>query len=145
MDIDQILDHVRSLQGVLVLTPTAGSEFPEIAWGDAFVYFAPDGQVPQNQQPFATIVTKDYPDDATSQLGDGRWRLNVQVGRGALPAVVTTEDPSEADAFVRHPVYGDLGWAAVVAPGARTSERAVELIDLAYADARARWERRAGA
>jgi len=42
-------------------------------------------------------------------------------------------------------VYGDLGWAAVVAPGARTSERAVELIDLAYADARARWERRAGA
>lgn len=142
MEIDQILDHVRRLDHVLVLAPAKGSEFPAIAWGDSFVYYAPDGQVPTNTQPFTTIVTKNYPDDELSRLDDeGRWRVNVHVGRGAVPEPAA--DPAEADVVLRHPVYGDLGWVAVINPGARTEQTVLDLIDRAHADARARWDRRA--
>jgi len=140
MEKEEVVDHVRSLDGVLVLAPTAGSEYPEIAWGDVFFYYAPDGQVPQNAQPFATIVTKDYPDDTSSRLA-GRWRLNVHVGRD-LPDDLGT-DPAEPDVLVRHPVYGDLGWVAVVTPGPRTAETVLRLVDQAHAEARRRWDRRA--
>ena len=63
MDLNEIVHAVRALDGVLVLAPDVGSDFPEISWGDFFFYYAPDGEVPLNTQPFATIVTKDYPDD----------------------------------------------------------------------------------
>ena len=67
----------RDHPGVLELAPEAGSGHPEISWGDFFYYYAPDGAVPQNRQPYATIVTKDYPDDTLSRLGVAdRWRLN---------------------------------------------------------------------
>lgn len=61
MSIDDIIDHVAPLAGVLVLRPHPGDGSPDISWGDVFVYYAPDGQVPATQ-PFATIVTKDYPE-----------------------------------------------------------------------------------
>jgi len=61
-----ILDEIRRHDGVLELAPGPGSEYPEISWGDHYFYFAPDGVVPQNRQPYATIITKDYPDDAAS-------------------------------------------------------------------------------
>jgi hypothetical protein len=141
MEIDQILDHVRTLDGILVLAPAQGSEFPEIAWGDYFVYYAPDGEIPTNTQPFATIVTKDYPDDTTSRLVDGRWRVNIHVGRNAVLAA--PEDPAEADVVLRHPVYGDLGWVAVISPGDRTAATVLQMLDDAHADARRRWDRRA--
>ena len=142
MEMSDVIDHVRALDGVLVLAPDEGSGFPEIAWGDVFFYYAPDGQVPQNTQPFATIVTKDYPDDTGSDLdGEGRWRVNVHVGRGTVPS--DGADPSEADVVVRHPVYGDLGWIAVVSPGARTGQTVLDLIDRSHAAARDRWDRRA--
>lgn len=139
MDIDQILDHVELLDGILILAPAEGSAFPEIAWGDWFFYYAPDGQVPTNTQPFATIVTKDYPDDTTSRLVGGRWRVNLHVGRDAVPDAPT--DPAETDAVLRHPVYGDLGWVCVITPDERTSATVVELLDSAHADARRRWDR----
>ncbi|WP_028049287.1 DUF6194 family protein [Cellulomonas sp. URHD0024] len=143
MDIDELLDHVRRLDGVLELAPGEGSEFPPIAWGDHFFYYAPDGQVPTSTQPFATIVTKNYPDDELSRLDDeGRWRVNVHVGRGAVPGAPS--DPGEADVVHRHPVYGDVGWVAVVNPGERTSATVLDLIDRAHVAARARWDRRAG-
>lgn len=44
-----------------------GSEHPEISWSDHFFYYAPDGLVPRNRQPYATIVTKNYPDDVQSR------------------------------------------------------------------------------
>jgi len=149
MDIEQLLDTVRSLDGILVLAPVAGSGAPEIAWGDYFFYYAPDGQVPTHEQPFATIVTKDYPDDTASKLDtEGRWRVNVHVGQAALQrlvggAVPSTVDFAAADTFLPHPVYGALGWVAVVNPGKRTAPAVVELVRSAHADARRRAARRA--
>ncbi|MDA2808313.1 DUF6194 family protein [Nocardiopsis suaedae] len=148
----RILDAVRALDGVLELAPAEGSGFPELAWGDHFFYYAPDGKVPEREQPYATIVTKDYPDDTASDLGgEGRWRLNVHVGKAVAAQVVGGEagaasdapDFSASDVFLPHPVYGPLGWIAVVVPGERTCGRAVELLRDAHEQARKRAERRA--
>ncbi|MGW0735567.1 DUF6194 family protein [Streptomyces sp. NPDC002851] len=79
---EQIIATVRAFDGALVLVPEPGSDFPELAWGDAFFYYAPDGQPPKNVQPYGNIVTKDYPDDTASDLDPpGRWRVNIHVGR----------------------------------------------------------------
>ena len=54
----------------------------QIAWGDTFFYYAPDGVVPSATQPFATIVTKNYPGDETSRLDrPDVFRVNMAAGR----------------------------------------------------------------
>ncbi len=139
--IDGITDLVASLDGVLVLQPQDGDGSPPISWGDLFFYYAPDGQVPHGQ-PFASIVTKDYPDEPPSGLdAPGTFRLNLPVGKDVLQQLVEP-DGACADTWIAHPVYGSLGWVAVVDPGERTSERAVELLRAAHAAAAARHERR---
>ncbi|MFX4271712.1 DUF6194 family protein [Propionibacteriaceae bacterium Y1685] len=144
MSMQQILHELRSYEGVLELAPTEGSEFPELAWGDHFFYYAPDGQVPTNRQPFATIVTKDYPDDQQSQLdAEGRWRINLHVGAERLAELTDDScDPAAADVIVRHPVYGAMGWICVVNSGARTLPMLPELMRGAFADDQRRVERR---
>jgi len=151
MSMEQILSAVRQLDGVLVLAPQAGSEFPEVAWGDAFFYYAPDGQVPQNIQPYGTIVTKDYPDDTASRLDEeGRWRVNIHVDRESFLRLTGEEtrnltrprDFAAADEINPHPVYGALGWVAIVNPGKNTTSAAIVLLRGAHQAARIRFERR---
>ena len=147
MSIEQVLELVRSFEGVLVLAPQAGSEVPEIAWGDYFFYYAPDGRVPQHVQPYATIITKDYPDDAQSRLNPAdRWRLNIHVGPAKLIELVGIgpHDLAAADEFLPHPVYGAHGWVAVVNPGERTMPAVRNLLRDAHADERRRVIRRQG-
>lgn len=152
MTLEQILAETRSFVGVLELAPKAGSEHPEVSWGDHFFYYAPDGEVPHNRQPYATIITKDYPDDVQSRLGDpDRWRLNIHVGSqlfaellGYLPEEIgeTTVDFSQTDAFLPHPVYGALGWISVVNPGPTTTRRAMEALREAHLADQRRVQRR---
>ncbi|MCU1447219.1 DUF6194 family protein [Cryobacterium sp.] len=145
MTIEQVVELVRSQSGVLVLAPAVGSEAPQIAWGDFFFYYAPDGQVPQHGQPFATIITKDYPDDARSRLDPAdRWRRNIHVGRAALVELAGAgpHDPAAADVFQPHPVYAPPGWIAVVNPGERTMPTLRDLLVTAHADAGRRALRR---
>ncbi|MBE3000532.1 hypothetical protein IDM40_17745 [Nocardiopsis sp. HNM0947] len=146
----QFLDTVRSFDSVLELAPTEGSGFPEIAWGDHFFYYAPDGKVP-NGQPYATFVTKDYPGDTGSGLdAPGRWRINVHVGKKAFAELVT--DPEQggghdfgaADVLLPHPLYADQGWIAVVDPGPGTTPMLLELVRRAHDAARERARRRTG-
>lgn len=149
---EQILSEIRTYDGLLELAPTPGSEHPEIAWGDHFFYYAPDGQVPRNRQPYATIVTKNYPDDTRSGLdADGRWRLNIHVGPqaftellGYAPAVIDESgvDYSTADVFLPHPLYGAYGWVCVVNPGNTTLGRVREVLRDAHLGDRRRVERR---
>lgn len=147
---DRIIETARSLDGSLELAPAEGGPYPEIAWGDHFFYYAPDGEVPQNTQPYATIVTKDYPDDTGSRLGDGRWRVNIHVGRerfvellGVEPRDASAADYSVHDVVLPHPVYGSLGWICVVRPAERTLPLVLELLRRAHDDARRRSERKA--
>ena len=152
MKMEQIIDVVRGLEGALVLQPGPGSDAPEIAWGDAFFYYAPDARVPGNVQPYGTIVTKDYPDDAGSDLDPpDRWRVNVQVDPATFLELVGEEphsltlprDHATEDVVNPHPVYGALSWICVVNPGRRTGATVVGLLQDAHEAARRRYERRA--
>ena len=156
MSMEQVLDEIRSFDGVLELSPGAGSGFPEIAWGDHFFYYSPDGTIQPNTQPYATIVTKDYPDDTLSNLDPAdRWRLNIHVGSATFTSLTgesprdfaargfASRDFSTVDEIMPHPVYGALGWIAVVNPGERTTSTALTLLREAHDDERRRAERRA--
>jgi hypothetical protein len=143
MTIDDIIDHVAACGGVLVLRPEAGDGSPEISWGDVFLYYAPTGQVPRTQ-PFATIVTKDYPDEPVSGLDrPGAFRLNISVPAFAsVPRTATQHtDPSTPDAWFPHPVYGRAGWTSVVDPAEQTAEEVRSLLGTAHAAARQRYQR----
>jgi len=151
MSMQQIIDAVRALDGALVFAPAPGDDVPEVAWGDAFFYYAPDGRMPQHTQPYGTIVTKDYPDDTASALdAPDRWRVNIHVDRTTFREL-TGEDPRRlgrprdyaADDVVNpHPLYGALGWVAVVVPGPETMDTVLRLLRDAHDAARARFERR---
>ena len=149
MSMEQILGTVRSFDGVLVLSPGPGSELPALAWGDHFFYYAPDGEIPHGQ-PYGTDVTNDNHDDAASRLdAEGRWRVNVHVGRdrfrdlvGADPRDGAASEVGETDVVVPHPVYGALGWVCVVNPAERTTGLVLDLLRAAHDDARARIARR---
>jgi hypothetical protein len=162
LSIDQIIGTVRDLEGSLVVTPAVGdSDFPELAWGDAFFYYAPDGEMPRNVQPYGTIVTKNYPDDTVSDLdGPGRWRVNIHVDRAAFRELTGDRDatsdrdavddrdawshvdPATPDVVLPHPVYGSAGWIAVVNPGPTTGDTVLRLLREAHDAARARFQRR---
>ncbi|WP_280263866.1 DUF6194 family protein [Nocardia wallacei] len=151
MSIDEIIEFIESLGGVLTLRPGPGDGTPEIAWGDAFFYYAPDGQVPTTGQPFATIVTKDYPDDTASRLNrPDAFRLNISAGKeafiewtGHTPRETPAVDASATDTVLPHPVYGSAAWLAIVNPGPSTEAPARELLRAAHDRARSRYERRA--
>lgn len=130
MSIEDVLATLRGFDGVLELAPAEGGELPEIAWGDHFFYHSPDGTVPERTQPYATIVTKDYPGEPSSDLDPpGRYRVNVHVGRGAKDLVEST-DITAPDVVVAHPVYG--GWVSVVNPGEHTRATLVALLRRAH-------------
>ncbi|MEV5824439.1 DUF6194 family protein [Spirillospora sp. NPDC052242] len=153
MSIDEIIEFLEGLEGVLAVKPGPGDGTPELAWGDAFFYYSPEGVVPTTTQPFATIVTKDYPEDGASRLNrPGAFRVNIAAGKdafvrwtGRAPRDPDTgaPDPSTADVVLAHPVYGELGWLAVVNPGPRTDAAVRELLGTAHDLARQRYRRRA--
>ncbi|MWA00693.1 hypothetical protein F8568_009950 [Actinomadura sp. LD22] len=143
MGIDEIIEFAGGFDGVLVLRPRPGDGSPEIAWGDAFFYYAPDGNVPTTTQPFATIVTKDHPGDEGSRLDrPGAFRVNVAAGKDAAERCAAPSDPSSADVLQAHPVYGNAGWLCVVNPGPATEAELRDLLHTAHAQARRRNERR---
>jgi len=153
MTTEEIIGLIAGLDGVLALTPSAGDDWPELSWGDAFFYYSPDGVVPTNVQPFATIVTKNYPGDETSRLDrPDTFRVNIhagkeefakRLGRAPREAAGTDVDPGVEDTVIAHPVYGAAGWLAIVNPGSKTEAATRELLETAYGLARARYERRA--
>ncbi|MEV0952384.1 DUF6194 family protein [Promicromonospora sp. NPDC050249] len=149
LSIDQIIDTVRDLDGSLVVAPAVGdADFPELAWGDAFFYYAPDGRMPRTVQPYGTVVTKNYPDDASSDLDPaGRWRVNIHVDRATFRELTAAQDasaidPATPDVVLPHPVYGSAGWIAVVNPGPATADAVLRLLREAHDAARTRYARR---
>ncbi len=155
---DEIIDFTAGLDGVLTLRPAPGDGTPEISWGDAFFYYAPDGTLPKTGQPFATVVTKNYPGDTTSRLDrPGAYRVNIAAGREELAHRTTGHPPAPGadrtdgaddtghtdDTVIAHPVYAAAGWLAVVNPAGRTTGEVRQLLRTAHRLARARYERRA--
>jgi hypothetical protein len=153
MTIDDILAFARTLDGTLAVTPSEGDGSPEIAWGDTFLYYAPDGRPPQHTQPYATVVTKDYPDDERSGLDrPGAFRVNIAVSKTIFRELIGCEprettvgyDYAAPDTIVPHPVYGLLGWVAIVNPGPATHVTVRQLLAGAHDAAKRRFDRRTG-
>lgn len=152
LSIEQIIAAVQRLEGALVVAPAAGDPaFPDLAWGDAFFYYAPDGEMPRTVQPYGTIVTKDYPDDTASNLDPAdRWRVNVHVDRATYEELVGereavahgARDLAASDVVLPHPVYAAAGWVSVVNPGRESADVVLRLLRDAHDAARARFERR---
>ncbi|RMI34885.1 DUF6194 family protein [Nocardia stercoris] len=149
MSMDRILAEIRSFDGVAELAPTPGSEFPELAWGDHFFYYAPDGRIPPREQPYATIVTKNSPGDTESDLDHpDRWRLNIHVGTTAFSestgenprAEAAPRDYTAIGVVLPHPVYRRQGWVSIVNPDA--GPPVFGLLRQAHADAKRRAELR---
>ncbi|MDF0529955.1 DUF6194 family protein [Tsukamurella sp. 8F] len=143
MVFDDVVELLRALPGVDVQIPGPGSDAPEIAQGDAFAF------VGGGRMPFATVVTKDYPGDASSRLGAGRFRVNVDVGRARFaeivgyPPVEHSEHDGEwdyaaDDSVVPHPVYANAAWVSVTCP---TEGVIAPLVTEAYARAAGRGAR----
>ncbi|MGW5376215.1 DUF6194 family protein [Nocardia sp. NPDC003999] len=151
MTIDDIIGFVSALDGVLTLSPGPGDGSPEISWGDTFFYYSPDGVIPKATQPFATIVTKNYPGDESSDLDrPDAFRVNIAAGKeafthwtGHTPRERSAPDnPSTTDTVIPHPVYASAAWLAVINPGPRTTAPTRTLLRTAYDLARSRHERR---
>ncbi|HEX4816172.1 MAG TPA: DUF6194 family protein [Nonomuraea sp.] len=124
---NDIIGFVSGLPGTVILTPGPGSGAPEVAWGDSFIYY---GEPDDRRQPFATIVTKNYPGfDTLSGLDrPGVFRLNVAAGRAAFERLLGYPPAAHAgrhsgidyavlDTVLPHPVYAAQGWVCVLNPG----------------------------
>jgi Family of unknown function (DUF6194) len=154
MTMDDIIEFVTGLGDVLVMRPQPGDGSPEIAWGDAFFYYTADGVTPSAAQPFATIVTKNYPDDTTSRLDrPGAYRVNIAVGStefthriGHTPRETASAqvDYAQDDTVLPHPTYSSAGWLSVVSPGPDAGAATRDMLRAAYERARSQYERRAG-
>ncbi|WP_406149469.1 DUF6194 family protein [Streptomyces sp. NBC_01012] len=150
MTIDEIIEFMEGLDGVLTVRPAPGDGSPEISWGDVFFFHAPDAVVPRATQPFATIVTKNYPGDERSRLDrPDAFRVNIAAGKEAFETwtghapgePVPDDDPGVIDTVCAHPVYGSAAWLAVVNPGPRTEAVVRRLLLEAHDLARTRRER----
>ncbi|MFF5722433.1 DUF6194 family protein [[Kitasatospora] papulosa] len=141
------------LDGVQAITPIPGDGSPEISRGDTFFSYSPAGAAPVTAQPFATIVTKNYPGEESPLLDrPDTFRVSVAAGKnlfrewtGHAPGEPAADVvPGVTDAVIAHPVHGSAGWLAVVNPGPRGDAAIRLLLREAHRLARARHERRAG-
>ncbi|CCQ14050.1 putative uncharacterized protein [Rhodococcus sp. AW25M09] len=151
MTLDDIVNLVGSFEGTVALRPQEGDGTPELAWGDVFFYYSPDGTIPTTVQPFATIVTKNYPGDELSQLDrPDAFRVNVVAGKQEFEQLlgVPAREAANAvqadtdDTLAAHPQYGPAGWMSVVNPSSHTESQVGQLLGSAYAVAKGRYERR---
>lgn len=137
---EEIIRFASGLPGVVVVTASEAGGVPEVAWGDSFFFYDPDG-TGDRRIPFTTIVTKDYDGfDMLSKLDrPGVFRLNVAVGRerfeellGYSPAehvaCSASVDYAALDEVIPHPVYAAQAWVSILCPGPNTSEAARALI-----------------
>jgi hypothetical protein len=154
---DDIITFATGLPGVVAVTADEASGAPEVAWGDSFLFYDPDGDADRNRRmPFATIVTKDYDgfDTASNLNRPGVFRLNIAVGRAAFEELLgyqpRTHDAHSArfdytalDTLIPHPAYAAQAWVAILNPADTTAALARSLLNSAQAQAAERHRRRA--
>ncbi|MDZ7600323.1 MAG: DUF6194 family protein [Hoeflea sp.] len=128
------------------ITGTLDGVNPVSAWGETAYFYNP-GLVLKRGTYFATIKQKDGDNDRASGLDrDGVWRLNIGLGKKAFLAMFKHQparpakggviegpwDFTEIDRITPHPVYGWMGWIAVLNPGEETFETCKPLIATAH-------------
>jgi hypothetical protein len=153
---EDVRELVSRLPDVEVVIASEANGAPAVAWGDSFfTYHPPDSAERAHSQPFATLVTQDYPGfDTASDLGrPGVFRVNVAVGRETFTALFGHSPAAHAghaaeydyavlDRLLPHPVYAAQGWACVLCPGEQTAAELETLLRQAHALAARRHHRR---
>jgi hypothetical protein len=143
----EIIEYIRALPGVVVVTASEDNGAPAVAWGDTFFFYDPEGNRPENQRlPFATVVINDYPGwDTESRLDrDGIFRVNIAIDRRDFERLVGHSpsqhaahhrefDYAKTDVLLPHPTYASQGWVSILNPGERTGVQVRELLDNAHA------------
>ena len=147
---DDVIDFVTAhLEGTVVVVASEENGDPEMAWGDTFFFYDPDGiTVPERRLPYATIVTNDYPgfDEASNLKRPDVYRVNAWVSRDTVELQTSADDAptidyAVLDKVIPHPVYGSQSWLSVLNPGHDTQGRVKDLLTEAHHRARTRYEK----
>lgn len=147
---DDVIEFVRAeLEGTVVVVASEDHGDPDVAWGDTFFFYDPDGiTVPERRLPFATIVTNDYPgfDEASNLRRTGVYRVNAWVSRDTFELETSSDEASAIDyaaldKVMPHPVYGPQSWLSVLNPGPDTADRVHALLAEAHDRAKTRYEK----
>ena len=124
---------------------------PVLAWGEVSYFVNPEGRLKRGAY-FATIKTADGENDRASNLHrDGVWRLNFGLPKGDFAALfgAPPKRPAKGQAIsgpwdfqamntlTPHPVYGWMGWVAVLCPDAAKLEELRPQLALAHGKAQA--------
>ena len=148
MDHEDVLEFVKGLGGTIVVVASEDDGDPEMAWGDTFFFYDPDGvTVPEKRMPFATIVVNYYPgfDESSKLSRPGVFRVNVSVSRETFDRHDPHEMPIDYSVFdqvIPHPVYAAQSWLSVLNPGESTDDTLRVLLSEAHTRARDRYEER---
>jgi hypothetical protein len=125
MNIEDIANDIQSLDSAVVFDSN---------WGERALFYNP-GKVLKKGIYIATFKERDGANDSASNLNrGGLYRLNVGLSKssyfklfGPTPArpaaghiVNTGHDFTTLDLITPHPVYGWMGWIAVINPAAQT-------------------------
>jgi len=146
---DDIVEFAENLGGTIVVVASKENGDPEMAWGDTFFFYDPDGvTVPEKRMPFATIVVNDYPgfDEASDLSRPDVFRVNLSVGRETFEQHSPdgeSIDYTVLDQVIPHPVYAAQSWLSVLNPGVDTSESVKALLTEAHERARIRYDKKA--
>jgi hypothetical protein len=138
------------------MTTTLPDVVATAGWGETSYFFNPGLQFKRGTY-FATIKEKDGDNDRASQLDrPGIWRLNIGIRKAtflsifnAVPgrpakgrAIEGQWDFTATDLIAPHPIYGWMGWIAVVSPSETTWQSCIPLIKDAHGRATDAFEKR---
>lgn len=126
------------------------------AWGETSLFYNPDQRLPRGVY-FATVKSRSGDNDKASGLDrEGAFRLNVGTTRALFEAqfgqppkrpvkgmhIEGPWDFTARDILTPHPVYGWMSWVSIITPSAQSIGDMSELIDAAYAKAKAGFDKR---
>lgn len=136
---EEVRALLRRLEDAQVIIGSAELGTPEYGIGDTFCTYAPDDGSEPPKMPFATIVTHDTPgwDEVSDLDRPEAFRVNIAVGRDAVPQPLPEVDFAAEDVVLPHPQYAAQGWISVVNPGSTTGPLLDDLIGIAHRRARA--------
>jgi hypothetical protein len=100
MTANEILHLVARMPGAVAVTASEADRAPEPAWGDTFLFYAPEGDAPGNRRfPFATIVIKVSAgfDTASNLNRPGVFPLNIAVGRDKFRELIGYSPAAHTD------------------------------------------------
>ncbi|MEM9715380.1 MAG: DUF6194 family protein [Pseudomonadota bacterium] len=138
------------------LTTRFADIIPTSSWGETSFFYNPGAKLKRGVY-FATIKEKDGENDRASDLNrDGVWRFNLGLPpklfeehfgpRPARPAkggiIAGDWAFTAADVVTPHPVYGWMGWVAVLNPSKTTYEGLSDWISEAFGKAKMNAEKR---